>query len=289
MALKTKAPSAGMPSFVAGDTVRFQTGTHPMSAAIRVPMNGVTFEFEKGVILDGRKAVGNAFYLNGGDDTKLVALDLAVKPKLVNYTETTVYCSRADRFLMRGIYTGFSGNDSGSSYLDHGIYIDGCLDFIVEDHESEGITAHGIQVYSGASVTTRGIIRRARLHHNRGDGLHVGNAATGCTFTQIEAYGNKHWGLRFYSGTGSKLVGPNWSYANANGPIYVDRTAANPSPKEFLTTAPPAVPVPEPPPTPEPEPPPTDPCGPIKVELAAMTARARAAEEKLAAVKAIVA
>ena len=229
-----------IPSSVgAGTTVHVKGPcTYKLTDAIRVPNNGVTYEFEPGVVLDGQRIAGNAFYLNGGDDVKLIGLDLGSKPRMINFAETVIYASGSDRFLLHGLYTGFSGNDSGSSYLDHGVYVDACIGFVVEDHVAEGMSAHGIQIYSGSSRTTTGVVRRAKLFNNRGDGLHVGNASTNSVFTQIEAFGNKNWGLRFYSGTGSQLVGSNWSYSNVYGPIRVDKYTAEPTPKEYFTTAP---------------------------------------------------
>ena len=229
-----------IPSSVgAGTTVHVKGPcTYKLRDAIRVPNNGVTYEFEPGVVLDGQRIAGNAFYLNGGDDVKLIGLDLGSKPRMINFAETVIYASGSDRFLLHGLYTGFSGNDTGSSYLDHGVYVDGCIGFVIEDHVAEGMSAHGIQIYSGSSRTTTGVVRRAKLFNNRGDGLHVGNASTNSVFTQIEAFGNKNWGLRFYSGTGSQLVGSNWSYSNVYGPIRVDKYTAEPTPKQFFTTAP---------------------------------------------------
>jgi hypothetical protein len=143
----------------------------------------VTYEFEAGVVLDGDRVAGNAFYLNGGDDTTVKSLDLSSKVKMIEFAETVIYTSQAERFKLLGLYTGFSGNDSSSTKLDHGVYVDGSVGWLIEDHVSEGMTAHGIQIYSGSSRTTTGTVRRAKLFNNAGDGLHVGNASTNSTPT----------------------------------------------------------------------------------------------------------
>ena len=103
-----------IPSGVGASTTVHVKGpcTYTLTSAIRVPNNGVTYEFEPGVVLDGQRIAGNAFYLNGGDDVKLIGLDLGSKPRMINFAETVIYASVSDRFLLHGLYTGFSGNDS---------------------------------------------------------------------------------------------------------------------------------------------------------------------------------
>lgn len=285
MALKTKAPSAAMPGFVAGDTVRFQTGTHRMADAVRVPMNGVTFEFEKGVVLDGHRGVGNAFYLNGGDDTKLIALDMTSKPRLINYLKTVIYTSVADRFLFLGIYTGYSGSDAWgySGALDHGIYIDGSTGWTVQDHVSEHMSGHGIQVYSGSSRTTTGKIDGFESFDNGADGLHFGNASTNCVAKRVNLHNNTIRGVYSYGGTGNRIESGN-IYAN-KGAAVVKRVPMYVSP-DVSYAAPPGTPPPvEPPPVVVPEPPTTDPCDAVKKELELVRAKANTYAQQLLVLK----
>jgi hypothetical protein len=239
-----------IPSSVAANTVVHVAGpcVYHRTDAIRIPNNFVTYEFEGGVVLDGDRIAGNAFYVNGGDDAVVKSLDPTQRVRMIEFAKSVIYTSTADRFLLKSLYTGHSGS---SAALDHGLYIDKGVGWRIQDHVSEAMTSHGIQIYSGSGGPVTGRIEGARLFGNGRDGLHIGAGSVGTVATGIDSHDNGNWGIRFYSGLETKVPGPNWLYANTFAPFFVDRASAQPNPFVWTASAPPTEPPPPPPPPPD--------------------------------------